>query len=78
MGIKRIVALLGDLPSGMAIIGEFQNTNELVSFICTHTGEHFQIEVSDYSEFHSQANSTREDILNFKQKIHAVVSSVIM
>jgi len=77
MGIKRIVALRGDLPSGMASIGEFQYANELVSFIRAQTGEHFHIEVAAYPEFHPQANSAREDMLNFKRKIHAGANSAI-
>lgn len=77
MGIKRIVALRGDLPSGMASIGEFQYANELVSFIRAQTGEHFHIEVAAYPEFHPQANSAREDMLNFKRKIHAGADSAI-
>ncbi|OIR08955.1 5,10-methylenetetrahydrofolate reductase [mine drainage metagenome] len=77
MGIKRIVALRGDLPSGMASIGEFQYANELVSFIRAQTGEHFHIEVAAYPEFHPQANSAREDMLNFKRKINAGANSAI-
>lgn len=77
MGIKRIVALRGDLPSGMASIGEFHYANELVSFIRAQTGEHFHIEVAAYPEFHPQANSAREDLLNFKRKIHAGANSAI-
>ena len=77
MGIKRIVALRGDLPSGMASIGEFQYANELVSFIRAETGEYFHIEVAAYPEFHPQANSAREDMLNFKRKIHAGANSAI-
>lgn len=77
MGIKRIVALRGDLPSGMASIGEFQYANELVSFIRAQTGDHFHIEVAAYPEFHPQANSAREDMLNFKRKIHAGANSAI-
>lgn len=77
MGIKRIVALRGDMPSGMASIGEFQYANELVSFIRAQTGEHFHIEVAAYPEFHPQANSAREDMLNFKRKIHAGANSAI-
>ena len=50
MDIKRIVALRGDLPSGMGSIGEFQYANELVSFIRAQTGEHFHIEVAAYPE----------------------------
>ncbi|MDH4285196.1 MAG: methylenetetrahydrofolate reductase, partial [Gallionellaceae bacterium] len=57
MGIERLVALRGDLPSGMASIGEFQYANELVSFIRAETGSHFHIEVAAYPEFHPQAKS---------------------
>ena len=77
MGIKRIVALRGDLPSGMGSIGEFQYANELVSFIRAQTGEHFHIEVAAYPEFHPQARSPREDIVNFKRKIMAGANSAI-
>lgn len=77
MGIKRIVALRGDLPSGMASIGEFQYANELVSFIRAQTGEHFHIEVAAYPEFHPQAKSAREDMLNFKRKMNAGANSAI-
>jgi len=77
LGIKRIVALRGDLPSGMASIGEFQYANELVSFIRAQTGEHFHIEVAAYPEFHPQANSAREDMLNFKRKVHSGANSAI-
>ena len=77
MGIRRIVALRGDLPSGMASIGEFQYANELVSFIRAQTGEHFHIEVAAYPEFHPQANSAREDMLNFKRKVNAGANSAI-
>ena len=77
MGIKRIVALRGDMPSGMGSIGEFQYANELVSFIRAQTGEHFHIEVAAYPEFHPQANSAREDMLNFKRKVNAGANSAI-
>ncbi len=77
MGIKRIVALRGDLPSGMGSIGEFQYANELVSFIRAQTGEHFHIEVAAYPEFHPQARSPREDIVNFKRKVQAGANSAI-
>jgi methylenetetrahydrofolate reductase (NADPH) len=77
MGIKRIVALRGDLPSGMHSIGEFQYANELVSFIRAETGEHFHIEVAAYPEFHPQANSARDDMLNFKRKMNAGADSAI-
>jgi methylenetetrahydrofolate reductase (NADPH) len=77
MGIKRIVALRGDLPSGMASIGEFQYANELVSFIRAETGEHFHIEVAAYPEFHPQAKSAQDDLLNFKRKMSAGANSAI-
>lgn len=76
-GIRRIVALRGDLPSGMATAGEFQYANELVEFIRTETGDHFHLEVAAYPEFHPQAKSARDDILNFKRKIDAGANSAI-
>jgi methylenetetrahydrofolate reductase (NADPH) len=75
--IKRIVALRGDLPSGMGSIGEFQYANELVSFIRAETGEHFHIEVAAYPEFHPQAKSPRDDLLNFRRKMIAGANSAI-
>jgi len=77
MDIKRIVALRGDLPSGMGSIGEFQYANELVSFIRAQTGDHFHIEVAAYPEFHPQVKSPRDDLLNFKRKIEAGANSAI-
>ena len=77
LGIKRIVALRGDLPSGMATTGEFQYANELVSFIRVQTGEHFHIEVAAYPEFHPQARSACDDMLNFKRKVGAGADSAI-
>jgi len=77
MGINRIVALRGDLPSGMATSGEFHYANELVSFIRAETGEHFHIEVAAYPEFHPQAKSPRDDLLNFKRKVMAGANSAI-
>lgn len=77
LGIKRIVALRGDLPSGMASIGEFHYANELVSFIRAQTGEHFHIEVAAYPEFHPQAKSALDDMLNFKCKVNAGANSAI-
>jgi methylenetetrahydrofolate reductase (NADPH) len=77
MGVNRIVALRGDMPSGMASIGEFQYANELVSFIRAQTGEHFHIEVAAYPEFHPQARSARDDLVNFKRKVAAGANSAI-
>ncbi|MCF8176940.1 MAG: methylenetetrahydrofolate reductase [NAD(P)H] [Sulfuritalea sp.] len=76
-GIGRIVALRGDLPSGMADAGEFRYANELVAFIRAETGDCFHIEVAAYPEWHPQARSPREDLLNFKRKIDAGASSAI-
>lgn len=75
--IKRIVALRGDLPSGMGSIGEFQHANELVSFIRAETGGHFHIEVAAYPEFHPQSKSPRDDLLNFRRKMDAGADSAI-
>lgn len=77
MGIKRIVALRGDLPSGMGSIGEFQYANELVSFIRAETGDHFHIEVAAYPEFHPQAKSARDDLINFQRKMNSGANSAI-
>lgn len=76
-GIRRIVALRGDLPSGMVDAGEFRYANELVEFIRAETGMQFHIEVAAYPEWHPQAKSPREDLLNFKRKIDAGASSAI-
>ena len=70
-GINRIVALRGDLPSGMRDIGEFHYANELVEFIRQETGDHFQIEVAAYPEIHPQASNYQSDIENFVKKINA-------
>jgi methylenetetrahydrofolate reductase (NADPH) len=76
-GIRRIVALRGDLPSGMADAGEFRYANELVEFIRQETGDTFRIEVAAYPEWHPQAKSPREDLLNFKKKVDAGADSAI-
>ena len=76
-GIRRLVALRGDLPSGMADAGEFRYANDLVAFIRAETGDSFHIEVAAYPEWHPQARSPREDLLNFKRKIDAGADSAI-
>ncbi len=76
-GIRRIVALRGDLPSGMVDAGEFRYANELVEFIRAETGAQFHIEVAAYPEWHPQAKSPRDDLLNFKRKIDAGANSAI-
>lgn len=76
-GIRRIVALRGDLPSGMADAGEFRYANELVEFIRAETGDTFRIEVAAYPEWHPQARNPREDLQNFKRKVDAGADSAI-
>ncbi len=76
-GIRRIVALRGDLPSGVVDPGEFRYANELVAFIRAETGEHFHIEVAAYPEWHPQARSPRDDLLAFKRKAEAGADSAI-
>jgi methylenetetrahydrofolate reductase (NADPH) len=61
----------------MATTGEFQYANELVSFIRAVTGDHFHIEVAAYPEFHPQAKSPRDDLLNFERKVKAGADSAI-
>lgn len=70
-GIRHIVALRGDMPSGMRDAGEFHYANELVEFIRAETGDHYFIEVAAYTEFHPQAPSARADLQNFKRKVEA-------
>lgn len=77
VGIRRIVALRGDLPSGMASTGEFQYANELVAFIRAEHGDTFQLEVAAYPECHPQAKSPRDDLLNFKRKVEAGANAAI-
>lgn len=76
-GIRRIVALRGDLPSGMADPGAFRHANELVEFIRAETGDWFRIEVAAYPEYHPQAKNPRDDLLNFKRKVDAGANSAI-
>ena len=76
-GIKHIVALRGDLPSGTYGVGEFRYANELVEFIRKETGNHFQIEVAAYPEFHPQARSAQENLQHFKQKVDAGANAAI-
>ena len=76
-GIKRIVALRGDLPSGSVGYGQFRYANELVEFIRKETGDHFHIEVAAYPEFHPQAVSAQADMENFKRKVDAGANSAI-
>lgn len=76
-GIRHIVALRGDLPSGAASAGELRHANELVALIRAATGDWFRIEVACYPEVHPQARSAREDLDNFKRKLDAGADSAI-
>ena len=76
-GIRHIVALRGDLPSGLASSGELRYANELVTFIREATGDWFHIEVACYPEYHPQTRSAADEIRNFKRKIDAGANSSI-
>lgn len=77
-GIDRIVALRGDLPSGMGVgIGDFRYANELVQFIREETGDHFFIEVAAYPEIHPQATDAEADLNNFARKVRAGADAAI-
>ena len=77
-GIKRIVALRGDLPSGMGMAsGELRYANDLVSFIREESGDHFHVEVAAYPEMHPQARNFEDDLKNFVRKADAGANSAI-
>jgi methylenetetrahydrofolate reductase (NADPH) len=76
-GIRRLVVLRGDLPSGTASFGEFRYASELVRFIRDESGDIFHIEVAAYPEFHPQASSAHADLQNFKRKVDAGADSAI-
>ena len=76
-GIRRIVALRGDLPSGVGEFGDFRYANELVAFIRETTGDWFHIEVAAYPEVHPQARSPRDDLLALKRKFDAGANSAL-
>jgi methylenetetrahydrofolate reductase (NADPH) len=76
-GISRLVALRGDLPSGMMSVGEFRYANELVDFIRQETGDYFQIHVAAYPEVHPQAVNADVDFKNFQRKVKAGANAAI-
>lgn len=76
-GIHRIVALRGDMPSGMAVAGEFRFANELVAFIRERGGEDFRIHVACYPEFHPECETARGDLNHFKLKVEAGADEAI-
>lgn len=78
-GIRRLVALRGDLPSGMGggTGGDFRYANELVSFIRDEFADAFKIEVAAYPEYHPQSGNPERDLLNFKRKVEAGADAAI-
>jgi methylenetetrahydrofolate reductase (NADPH) len=77
MGVKRLVALRGDLPSGYGAGGEFHYASDLVAFIRAETGDTFHIEVAAYPEVHPQAKSADDDIKAYAAKVKAGANSAI-
>lgn len=76
-GIRRLVALRGDLPSGYGSFGEFRHASDLVAFIRAETGDHFHIEVAAYPEVHPQARSPEADLQAFATKVRAGANAAI-
>ena len=76
-GIKRVVALRGDLPSGYGGAGELRYANELVEFIRAETGDWFHIEVAAYPEVHPQSRSPQDDLQNIARKVQAGADAAI-
>lgn len=77
MGVKRLVALRGDLPSGYGMGGEFHHASDLVAFVRAETGDAFHIEVAAYPEIHPQAKSADADLQAFAAKVKAGANSAI-
>jgi methylenetetrahydrofolate reductase (NADPH) len=76
-GIRHLVALRGDLPSGIAASGEFRYASELVAFIREATGDWFEIEVACYPEYHPQTRNAADEVKNFKKKVDAGANAAI-
>ncbi len=76
-GIRRLVVLRGDLPSGEVSVGDFRYANELVAFIRQATGDWFHLEVAAYPEFHPESSSPKADIQHFKAKVDAGANAAI-
>lgn len=77
LGVNRVVALRGDLPSGMVERGDFEYANELVSFIRKEFGDALHIEVAAYPDFHPESPNPKQDLENFKRKIDAGANSAL-
>lgn len=76
-GCRRLVALRGDLPSGMASYGDFRYASDLVEFIRAETGDYFHIEVACYPEVHPQSDDAHADLAHFKRKVDAGANGAI-
>ena len=76
-GIRRLVVLRGDLPSGEVSSGDFAYASQLVAFIREQTGDWFQIEVAAYPETHPEARSAANDLKHFKTKVDAGANAAI-
>ena len=77
IGVRRLVALRGDLPSGYGSMGEFRYAADLVAFIRAETGDHFHLEVAAYPEMHPQARSPQADLQAYAAKVKAGANSAI-
>jgi methylenetetrahydrofolate reductase (NADPH) len=77
MGCRRIVALRGDLPSGMARMGDFRFASDLVEFIRSEHDDYFHVEVGCYPEMHPQADDALADLRHFKRKVDAGADAAI-
>ena len=77
MGCTRLVALRGDMPSGMATLGEIRHASDLVEFVRKETGDHFHIEVACYPEVHPQSDDSHADLKHFRTKIDAGANGAI-
>ncbi len=76
-GIRRVVALRGDVPSGLGGRSQLRYANELVTFIRNETGDHFHIEVAAYPEIHPESRSVEDDLRYFRQKVDAGANGAI-
>ena len=76
-GVNRIVALRGDLPSGMGGMGELAHASDLVSLIREHSGDWFHISVAAYPEYHPQARTPQDDLKHFVNKMQAGANTAI-
>jgi methylenetetrahydrofolate reductase (NADPH) len=76
-GIRHLVALRGDMPSGLAAAGDFRFASELVAFIREETGDWFHVEVAAYPEYHPQARRAQQDLAAFKAKVDAGADAAI-